>query len=127
MSRLTQITIPAPTTWINSNQRLHRMQTAKLTAAWRAATAQRLHERGWDLTPYEGTVRIVAHIYKPRLGRYDPGNLYPTAKACIDGIVDAGLLNDDDYKHVIGPDMRHGGKGPPAITLTITQEETHGD
>lgn len=39
---------------------------------------------------------------KPRRGRYDPGNLYPTAKACVDGIVDAGLLDADDWVHVDG-------------------------
>lgn len=138
MTRTTQFTIPAPEfppvrkratgklqevkLWLNSNLRLHRQQEAKLTAAWRTATALRLAESGWDLTPYDRPVRITAHVWKPRGGRYDPGNLYPTAKACLDGIVDAGLLTDDDWKHVIGPDMRHGGKGPEALVITITQE-----
>lgn len=139
MTRTTQFTIPAPVfppvrkratgklqevkPWLNSNLRMHRQQEAKLTAAWRTEAALRLAERGWDLTPYDGPVRVTAHVWKPRAGRYDPGNLYPTAKACLDGIVDAGLLADDDWKHVIGPDMRHGGKGPAALVITITQEK----
>ncbi|WP_461169290.1 RusA family crossover junction endodeoxyribonuclease [Arthrobacter sp. Z1-15] len=142
MTRTTQFTIPAPEfppvrkratgklqevkPWLNSNLRLHRQQEAKLTAAWRLEAALRLAERGWDLTPYDGPVHVTAHVWKPRAGRYDPGNLYPTAKACLDGIVDAGLLADDDWKHVIGPDMRHGGKGPAALVITITQEEPNG-
>ena len=114
------ITVPAPAAFINTNTRYHRMAKANLTKAWRHAgyVAARNHP---PLTP---PVRIIAHIYKPRLGRYDPNNLGDTTKAIVDGLVDAGLLTDDSYKHVIGPDHRHGGKGPAAITLTITQEET---
>jgi hypothetical protein len=118
MSRVLYIEVPAPCDWINSNQRLHRMAQAKLTKTWRQATAAAAHGH----QPFDGQVTITAHIYKPRGGRYDPGNLYPTAKACLDGIVDAGLLADDDHKHVIGPDMRHGGKGPASLLITITGE-----
>ncbi|MFS2091034.1 hypothetical protein [Paenarthrobacter nicotinovorans] len=115
------IDIPAPADFINSNQRIHRMQTAKLTKAWREAAAKAA-QHVTTLTP---PVHIYAHIWKPRGGRYDPGNLYPTAKACVDGLVDAGLLTDDDHTRVIGPDMRHGGKGNPQLILIIeTPKET---
>jgi hypothetical protein len=30
----------------------------------------------------------------------------PTAKACVDGLVDAGVLEDDNFSRVRGPDMR---------------------
>ena len=30
----------------------------------------------------------------------------PTLKALVDGLVDAGLLPDDDARHLQGPDMR---------------------
>ena len=30
----------------------------------------------------------------------------PTAKAVVDGLVDAGVLPDDDAKHLLGPDLR---------------------
>lgn len=112
------IDVPAPCAFINSNQRLHRMAQAKLTKAWRQASAAAAH----GIPPFTKQVRIIAHIHKPRGGRYDPGNLYPTAKAILDGIVDAGLLPDDDHAHVIGPDMRHGGKGAPRIIIEITEE-----
>ena len=112
-----QIEIPAPDAWLNSNDRLHRMQEAKLTKAWREAS-QAISD---GLEPLSPPVHITAHIWKPRRGRYDPGNLYPTAKAIVDGLVDAGLLEDDDHTRVIGPDMRHGGIGPAAIILTIQE------
>ena len=113
------LTIPAPAPWINVNKRTHRMAEADLTRLWRRAGYAAAH----GLEPLKPPVRIVAHIYKPRLGRYDPNNLSGTTKAIVDGLVDAGLLEDDSYKHVLGPDHRHGGKGPAAITLTITQED----
>jgi len=109
------ITIPAPCEWLNSNDRRHRMAHAKLTKAWREAAWAACRNIG----PLNWPVTITAHVFKPRGGRYDPGNLYPTAKACLDGIVDAGLIPDDDHKHVTGPDMRHGGKGPATLVFTI--------
>ena len=109
------ITIATPLKFLNSNQRLHRMQAAGMTKQWRelAALAARDHE------PLSTPVRIVATFWKPRAGRYDPNNLWPTVKACVDGFVDAGILVDDDHKHVIGPDMRHGGKGEQRIVFTF--------
>lgn len=114
------ITIPAPCQYINSNQRLHRMAQAKLTKTWRQASAIAARDIG-PLTP---PVHITAHIWKPRAGRYDPNNLAPTTKAIVDGLVDAGLLADDSVEYVIGPDHRHGGKGPAAVIITISQEKT---
>jgi len=119
MSRVAVFTVEAPADWINSNQRLHRMAVAKLTKAWRAAGFAAAAQHGWE--PYTGKVHIVAHIWKPRAGRYDPNNLWPTVKAAIDGVVESGLLVDDDHLHVEGPDMRHGGRGAPALVLTIRE------
>lgn len=109
------IDIPAPCIFINSNQRLHRMQTAKLTKQWREAG--RVAAQG--LPPFLCPVHVTAYIWKPRRGRYDVLNLWPTVKGAIDGIVDAQLLVDDDHKHIVGPDMRHGGIGPARIVITI--------
>lgn len=111
-------TIAAPADFLNSNQRLHRMAAAKLTKAWREAGRQAV-DMAWE--PYVGKVHITAHIWKPRAGRYDANNLWPTVKAAIDGVVDSGLLVDDDHLHVVGPDMRHGGKGPAALVIHIKE------
>lgn len=110
-----RIVVTAPADWINSNQRHHRFKTAELTRAWRRAG----RDAAADAEPVAGSVRIVAHIWKDRAGRYDPNNLWPTVKAVVDGFVDAGLLADDDHQHVTGPDMRHGGKGKPRLEIDI--------
>lgn len=110
-----RLTIPAPAEFINSNQRLHPQRKGKLTRAWReAAKAAAL-----GLPPFACPVHITAYVQKPVRNRFDPGNWYPTAKACVDGIVSAQILVDDDWRHVQGPDMRRAEPGPAALIITI--------
>lgn len=40
--------------------------------------------------------------------RRDPANWYPSFKALLDGLVDQGVLQDDDHTRLVGPDMRIG-------------------
>lgn len=66
-------------------------------------------------------VQITAHIIKPTSRAYDAHNLIPTVKAIIDGLVDYQLITDDTNKHLIGPDMREGGKGQAGVRLEIKE------
>lgn len=120
-SRTWTLTIPAPAAWINSNDRLHRMAQAKLIKTWRLAAS--LAARNAGLPKDLARVHIIATITKPTRRKYDCGNLYPSVKPCIDGIVgDYGLLPDDDNEHLLGPDLRHNPTpGPASITLTIKE------
>jgi len=115
--RISVIDIPAPCKLLNTNQRHHRMEKAKLTKAWRKAG----EKAAYHTPPFEGQVHITAHIIKPRGGRWDPNNYWDTVKPLVDGLVDAGVLRDDDWEHVIGPDHRRGGKGEARVILTIEQ------
>ena len=58
--------------------------------------------------------RLVAWVRFPDGRRRDLHNYMPTLKALVDGLVDAGLLPDDDSRHLQGPDLRldprHAGK-----------------
>lgn len=123
LSELT-LTIPAADEWINSNQRLHRMELARRTRAWRYAA----YNKALPIDAmFEGPVRIVATIHKTRAGKWDAGNLYPTAKAIVDGLVDAGLFIDDSNEYVTGPDMRAGEKQATAcvvIDVRLTEGDT---
>lgn len=89
--------------WLSSNQRLHWASKAKRTADLRAIGAMKAHLDG---TRHTEPVHITAHIGYPTAGRADPANAYPTIKALIDGMVQAGLLVDDSHEWVAGPDMR---------------------
>lgn len=93
---------------LNLNQREgHWASTAKRTRTIR--TLSLMAARGRE--PFTEPVRIVAYLHFADNRRRDPDNWAPTTKACIDGFVDAGLLADDDHKHVIGPDRRIGERG----------------
>lgn len=51
---------------------------------------------------------VLAVLHPADRRRRDPANMYPAVKAALDGIVDAGVLVDDDSTRVVGPDMRLG-------------------
>jgi crossover junction endodeoxyribonuclease RusA len=108
---------------LSSNQRLHWRAKAKRTKYWRelaAVTATSAINRG-DVNPV-GRAHIVAVLTFPTAHRRDIHNYQPTLKACVDGIVDAGLLPDDSDKHLVGPDLRANPvKGPASIRLEITE------
>lgn len=108
--------------WLSMNDRPHWAERARGTRAWRAAAlwsarAARLPV-GLDL------VRVEIWVHKTTARKYDAGNLQPTAKAVVDGLVDYGLVPDDDNEHLIGPDMRMGAKAErPGLTVIIRAEE----
>lgn len=114
------ITIPAPVEFINLNQRMHWAKKANLTRAWRSAGL--IYAMAADIPRNLARVHITAHIIKPTARQYDVHNLLPTLKAAVDGLVDYGLIPDDTNNHLVGPDLREGGKGPAGIIITITEE-----
>lgn len=91
--------------WISANNRLHWSAEADRIATWRqvagwAAKAAKL--------PALGPSRVVAELvmHPRRTARLDPGNYAPTAKAVVDGLLDARIWPDDNHAWVLGPDMR---------------------
>lgn len=114
------LTLTPPADFININQPLHHHPKAKLTAAWREA-GKALVEATFNPYHYR-RAHIVVWIRFPNNVRRDVGNYYPTAKALVDGLVDANLLADDNDQFLIGPDMRRTyPNGDPLVTLTIRE------
>ncbi|MFE0059951.1 hypothetical protein [Streptomyces sp. NPDC059003] len=96
---------------LSSNQRLHYMAEYRLKKRLRheamaTARAERLP------TLDRAVVYYVLHP-RPIKRKRDPGNWAPTAKAYVDGLVDAGLLPDDNSDHLLGP---YPEMGPPVKT-----------
>ena len=114
-----ELTILAPTDWINLNQRLHWAEKARRTRSWRLAGT--IQAQRAMLPKHVPKVQITAHIIKPTGRAYDAHNLIPTVKAIIDGLVDYQLITDDTNKYLLGPDMREGGKGQAGVRLTIKE------
>ncbi|RUP66741.1 hypothetical protein SSPNP10_15880 [Streptomyces sp. NP10] len=110
------IALPAGLKLLNANQRIHYRVRAETTAAIRgAAMAQCSEDTVMRRALIEaGAAPVMQHAYilgvlhPPSKRRADPANWYPSFKAAVDGIVEAGVLEDDDHTRVVGPDMRIG-------------------
>lgn len=90
--RILRIELPPGLPLLNANDRIHYKQRSKTTAklraeAYKAAKAQ-------PFLPFS-KVRIRCLFRAPDNRRRDVANLYLSYKACIDGIVDAGVIKDD--------------------------------
>lgn len=65
------------------------------------------------------TVRLMA--YPPDKRRRDASNLMPTQKACVDGLVDAGIVPDDTAEFVTEemPKILHDGQKRWRLVLLV--------
>jgi crossover junction endodeoxyribonuclease RusA len=97
--------------WITENMRLFWRVKAQRTKGWRLATF--LHATKENLPRIE-KARIICELRFCDKRIRDANNWSPTAKACVDGLVDAGVFDNDDHSRVIGPDMRMGPVVPTA-------------
>ena len=77
-----------------------------------------------------GKANIYVGIHKRTNGAYDPVNLVDTFKGMVDELVNMGILDEDDYRHVGGPWLYHHGvdKRIPEkhikATVTLTDYST---
>jgi crossover junction endodeoxyribonuclease RusA len=70
--------------------------------------------------PLLGRVRIKVTYYAPDNRRRDSSNVsFLSSKACIDGIVDAGVLLDDNDKWVKSLELVRGDHNVPKGQLVI--------
>lgn len=110
--------------WLNSNQRLHRMVVADRTAYIREAAGLAFRHR----KPVQPPVNAVAVIHTPTNGRFDPPNAWPTVKAMLDGMVDAGVLPDDNHKCIPFTGFKRGAKtgvkGRYRVSIFLTARGT---
>ncbi len=112
-----------PARLVSMNDRDHWRAKAKLTKAWRAAALRavdHLHPgaspsnlSGQRLGP--STVSIELPVRDRR--RRDPHNYYPTVKAIVDGLVDAGVWPDDTPEWITTTEPT---LTTSALTVTIT-------
>lgn len=106
MSEPYEIYLPlAGMRWINANDRSTWMARSRETRRWRASARAEAAARR---IPHLSGGRVVAELHFGDARRRDPANWAPTAKAVMDGLVDAGVFPDDNHRYVVGPDMRIG-------------------
>ncbi|WP_069773061.1 hypothetical protein [Streptomyces sp. LUP30] len=113
------IELPAGLELINSNQSQHPRRRARIVKAIRNATHEAVTEcpalmkalAAAKPGPLFQRAHVLGVLCPATSGvRRDPANWYPSFKGAVDGLVDAGLFDDDDHTRVLGPDMRLGEK-----------------
>lgn len=118
MTSLTLVGLTPPAL-LTSNHRLGWRKNARLTADIRSYGYIVATDAVIAGAMLPGKVRVTAYLHFKDNRRRDPANWHPTIKPLIDGFVDAGLLADDDWKHLVGPDIRIGEKHPCGLTVDI--------
>lgn len=104
----------------NTERRWHHHQRAEAVRRWRAAFA--LLAREARLGHLDVVHVTVTPFLASRRGMQDVAGCFPAAKAAIDGLVDAGVLDDDTPEHLrslmfLGPVTGHGD----ALELVVTE------
>jgi len=133
--RLHTIALPAGLKLLNANQRPHYRLKAKLTSTLRAAAMEAVSENAELMAALAAAkpgglfarAHILGVLHPPTRRRADPANWYPSFKAAVDGIVDAGVLDDDDHTHLLGPDMRLGDVVKGGQLVLVVRELADGE
>ena len=112
-----KIELPPGTPLINVNGREHWHKRAGVTASLRELACLLAKKNN---IPRLSKVRIRAVYYAPDGRRRDaPNVLYLSSKACIDGLVDAGVLVDDSDKYVKSLELLPGEERIPGGQMVI--------
>ena len=74
-------------------------QKAKIVRTWRQAACA-LWSQYSETVVSPPVVVVATPLHQNRRSPQDPGACLPAVKAVVDGAVDAGLLEDDDYRYV---------------------------
>ena len=97
------------------------MMKAAAIKKYRNLTRQKIEWECLESTPWKKVIVSAAFYYKTKRRR-DQDNAMAALKAAYDGVVDAGVVVDDDYEH-----MKRGvptfsyDKKHPRVALTITR------
>ncbi|MCU0082223.1 hypothetical protein [Streptococcus danieliae] len=110
---------------LNSNDRPHWTQKAKITARLRHLGA--IEGRKGKTTTYtkQRPCGLVVTVFSPTKRRMDPPNFYPTVKALVDGLTDAGVWTDDNHEVIKYMTFQYGGlsgiKGKYRLEMEIEE------
>jgi hypothetical protein len=117
-----RIALPAGKKLVSANDRLDWKLRASLVASIRD-TAERV-AREMRIPPL-GRVRVRAFYYYPDNGKRDPGNLAPSVKAMVDGLVRSGAIPDDHDEFLTDDGIHRGYPDIPGgqMVLQVTPYE----
>lgn len=101
---------------LTANQRMHWAKKARITREVRdTATVLARHHKA----PHTDRLVVSLH-YRPKdKRRRDTINLTSLQKVLVDGIVSAGVIDDDDHLHVSTPEPVIHPPGEPRLWLEL--------
>lgn len=94
---------------LNANDRPHWAQKAKITA--RLRRLGEIEGRKGKTTTFnkKRPCGMIITVFSPTKRRMDPPNFYPTVKALVDGLTDAGVWTDDNHEVIKYMTFQYGG------------------
>jgi len=98
-----------------------RFAKASATAKFRRLAKEAMEAEEIESAPWL-KVEVASAFYYKRRGRHDDENAMVSIKPAYDGIVDAGLVEDDDSEHMrkLPPSFRVD-RDNPRVVLTVTR------
>lgn len=121
MTRSWQLELPA-SPFYSANSRVHWRKKAELVRTWRHASA--MLARSMDIPRLDRAV-VSLDLWPHDKRRRDPDNLVPgVLKPAVDGLVDAGVLDDDtpEFVRLVMP-VIHPPRKDRQVTWLLTVEE----
>lgn len=100
----------------SANARMHWTQEHEVRTFWRNMARALFAHR-----PKAERAKVVVTFTWPDRRRRDVHNYVPyVVKPIVDGMIDAGILPDDDDNHLVGPDLRvDAEKGGFSVKVTV--------
>lgn len=99
MGSITLLTLDIEKTAVlTSNQRLHYKERARKVKKLRDLAKESY--TGGKVADVRSPVKLTCCVSQDTRRRFDPPNFYPTIKALVDGLTDAGAWLDDDLRHI---------------------------
>jgi crossover junction endodeoxyribonuclease RusA len=102
--------------WISSNDHEHWGRRHQLTLYWRDFACAAAIRQG---IPRLDVVQVSARLSFGDGRRRDAHNYWPTVKACVDGLVDAGALIDDSDRYIKSSTIARDESCPRGVSLII--------
>jgi len=93
---------------LNANDRSHYRERSKKTERLRDGAFRAAGKKPVTF----GKVKVRCIFRAPDNRRRDTANLYPSFKAILDGLVDAGVIKDDNDKYVVSFELLRGENLP---------------
>lgn len=81
--------------------------------------------RAGTVTARTGKTHVHVLVAYPTARKADPPNSYPSVKAAIDGLADAGIFPDDNSEHVslsFDRDQKKSALGTYRLTLELEEQ-----